>query len=101
MIKLEECFFQPIVTQKYGTKTIQLEPVSPKFVPAVLIVRILNYFIFREIFKVIDLMKMDMANFQLKALKPQLLQQSIEFERTKFKQYLETNPGIKLFINIS
>lgn len=39
-------------------------------------------------------MKMDMANFQLQALKPQLLQQSIEYERTKFKQYLETKPGI-------
>ncbi|KAK3711944.1 hypothetical protein QZH41_009442 [Actinostola sp. cb2023] len=52
--------------------------------------------IFREIFKVIDLMKMDMANFQIQALKPQLLQQSIEYERIKFKQYLETNPGLSM-----
>ncbi|XP_001635741.2 T-complex protein 11-like protein 1 [Nematostella vectensis] len=48
---------------------------------------------FREIFGVIDVMKLDMANFQLQSLKPQLLQQSVEYERTKFKQYLESNPA--------
>lgn len=38
-------------------------------------------------------MKIDMANFQLQTIKPQLLQQSIEYERKKFAQYLEANPG--------
>ena len=44
-------------------------------------------------FGVIDVMKLDMANFELQAVKPRLLQQSVEYEREKFKQYLEANPG--------
>ena len=51
------------------------------------------FIIHREIFSVIDLLKMDMANFQLQAIKPQLLQQSVEYERKKFKDYLERNPS--------
>ena len=45
-----------------------------------------------------DAMKIDMANFQLQTIKPHLLQQSVEFERKKFKDYLETNPGTNIFI---
>ena len=43
-----------------------------------------------------DAMKVDMANFQLQTIKPHLAQQSVEFERTKFKDYLETNPGTNI-----
>jgi len=43
-----------------------------------------------------DAMKVDMANFQLQTIKPHLVQQSVEFERKKFKDYLETNPGTNI-----
>ncbi|KAJ8032496.1 T-complex protein 11-like protein 1 [Holothuria leucospilota] len=46
--------------------------------------------LFREIFRVLDLMKLDMANFALDSLKPHLKQQSVEYERSKFKEFLET-----------
>ena len=40
-----------------------------------------------------DTMKVDMANFQLQTIKPHLLLQSIEYERNKFKEYLQSTPG--------
>ena len=40
-----------------------------------------------------DAMKVDMANFQLQSIKPHLVQQSVEYERKKFKDYLQSNPG--------
>ena len=52
-----------------------------------------NLFFFREVFTLMDAMKVDMANFQLQAIKPHLVQQSIEYERNKFKDYLQSNPG--------
>ena len=48
---------------------------------------------FREVFNLMDAMKVDMANFQLQSIKPHLVQQSIEYERNKFKDYLQSNPG--------
>jgi len=57
----------------------------------------INDFIsFREVFSLMDAMKVDMANFQLQTIKPHLVQQSVEFERKKFKDYLETNPGTNI-----
>lgn len=50
-------------------------------------------FSFREVFSLIDAMKVDMANFQLQTIKPHLMQQSVEYERKKFKDYLQSNPG--------
>ncbi|CAB4007460.1 Hypothetical predicted protein [Paramuricea clavata] len=49
--------------------------------------------LFREIFHVLDLMKLDMANYRLSVLRPQILQQSVEYERQKFKEYLSANPN--------
>ena len=43
--------------------------------------------------EVLDLMKLDMANFQLQSLRPYLIQQSVDYEREKFKEYLKENPG--------
>ena len=52
-----------------------------------------DFVFFRDVFSLMDAMKVDMANFQLQTIKPHLVQQSAEFERKKFKDYLETNPG--------
>ncbi|XP_028397016.1 T-complex protein 11-like protein 1 [Dendronephthya gigantea] len=49
--------------------------------------------LFREIFRVLDLMKLDMANYRLSVLRPQIVQQSVEYERQKFKEYLKANPN--------
>ncbi|XP_071492520.1 T-complex protein 11-like protein 1 [Diadema antillarum] len=46
--------------------------------------------LFREIFRVLDLMKVDMANFTLQSLRPHLQQQSVEYERKKFQEFLQT-----------
>ncbi len=45
--------------------------------------------LFRAIFSVLDLMKMDMANFAVSSIRPKLMQQSAEYERKKFQEFLE------------
>ncbi|XP_064423308.1 T-complex protein 11-like protein 1 isoform X2 [Latimeria chalumnae] len=47
----------------------------------------------RAIFSVLDLMKMDMANFALSSIRPHLMQQSVEYERKKFQQFLLKQPN--------
>uniref|UniRef100_A0A8C5D6L9 T-complex 11, testis-specific-like 1 n=1 Tax=Gouania willdenowi TaxID=441366 RepID=A0A8C5D6L9_GOUWI len=49
--------------------------------------------LFKDIFSVLDLMKVDMANFALSSIKPHLLQQSVEYERNKFQEFLEKQPN--------
>ncbi|NWU99059.1 T11L1 protein, partial [Upupa epops] len=49
--------------------------------------------VFREIFSVLDLMKMDMANFAVSSIRPKLMQQSAEYERKKFQEFLEKQPN--------
>lgn len=38
-------------------------------------------------------MKLDMANYRLSVLRPQIRQQSVEYERKKFAEYLSANPN--------
>ncbi|KAL3884124.1 hypothetical protein ACJMK2_030346 [Sinanodonta woodiana] len=45
--------------------------------------------LFKEIFEVLDLMKMDMANFTIQQMRPYIQQQSVEYERKKFQEFLE------------
>ncbi|MBN3276141.1 T11L2 protein, partial [Polyodon spathula] len=49
--------------------------------------------LFREIFRVLDIMKMDMVNFTINNIRPQLQMQSIEYERTKFQAILDKTPS--------
>ncbi|NXH21750.1 T11L1 protein, partial [Bucco capensis] len=49
--------------------------------------------LFRAIFSVLDLMKMDMANFAVTSIRPKLMQQSAEYERKKFQEFLEKQPN--------
>jgi len=46
----------------------------------------------RGILEFLDLMKLDMANFQLQKVKPILMQQAVEYERGKFEEFLKINP---------
>ncbi|XP_069571249.1 T-complex protein 11-like protein 1 [Brachyistius frenatus] len=47
----------------------------------------------KSIFSVLDLMKMDMANFAVSSIRPHLMQQSVEFERNKFQGFLDKQPN--------
>ncbi|XP_042547370.1 T-complex protein 11-like protein 1 isoform X2 [Dipodomys spectabilis] len=54
--------------------------------------------LFRAIFSVLDLMKMDMANFAITSIRPHLMQQSVEYERKKFQEFLEKQPNSLDFV---
>uniref|UniRef100_A0A4W3KD02 T-complex 11 like 1 n=2 Tax=Callorhinchus milii TaxID=7868 RepID=A0A4W3KD02_CALMI len=45
--------------------------------------------LFREIFGVLDLMKLDMVNFTISSIRPHLMQQSVEYERKRFQQLFD------------
>ncbi|CAL8358492.1 unnamed protein product [Lota lota] len=47
----------------------------------------------KAIVSALDLMKMDMVNFTLTTIKPHLMQQSAEYERHKFQEFLEKQPN--------
>lgn len=47
----------------------------------------------RAIFLVLDKMKIDMANFAVSSIRPHLLQQSVEYERKKFQEFLDKQPN--------
>lgn len=47
----------------------------------------------RQIFHVLDLMIMDMANFTIQSLRPHLQRQLVDYERTKFQEILEETPS--------
>uniref|UniRef100_F7HF97 T-complex 11 like 2 n=1 Tax=Callithrix jacchus TaxID=9483 RepID=F7HF97_CALJA len=49
--------------------------------------------VLRQIFHVLDLMKMDMANFTIMSLRPHLQRQLVEYERNKFQEILEETPS--------
>ncbi|XP_044281875.1 T-complex protein 11-like protein 1 isoform X1 [Varanus komodoensis] len=53
---------------------------------------------FRAIFSVLDLMKMDMANFAVSSIRPHLMQQSVEYERKKFQELYEKQPNSLDFV---
>lgn len=56
----------------------------------------------RAIVSALDLMKIDMVNFALTTIKPHLMQQSAEYERHKFQEFLEKQPSEERlgFLNI-
>ncbi|XP_070709627.1 T-complex protein 11-like protein 2 [Pempheris klunzingeri] len=49
--------------------------------------------LFREIFRVLDLMQVDLANFTIDRLRPVLQGQSVEYERAKFQRILDKTPS--------
>lgn len=54
--------------------------------------------LFRAIFSVLDLMKVDMVNFAVSSIRPHLMQQSVEYERMKFQEFLEKQPNALDFV---
>nr|XP_061813350.1 T-complex protein 11-like protein 1 [Nerophis lumbriciformis] len=47
----------------------------------------------KAICSLLDLMKLDMANFAVNSIRPHLMQQSVEYERNKFQQFLDRQPN--------
>ncbi|XP_075235299.1 T-complex protein 11-like protein 1 [Lycorma delicatula] len=45
--------------------------------------------VFRKILEVLDLMKLDMANFTISMFRTDIIVKSVEYEKSKFKQFLE------------
>ncbi|XP_014706560.1 T-complex protein 11-like protein 1 isoform X1 [Equus asinus] len=54
--------------------------------------------LFRAMFSVLGLMKVDMANFAVSSIRPHLMQQSVEYERKKFQELLEKQPNALDFV---
>lgn len=47
----------------------------------------------REIFRVLDLMQVDVANFTIDRLRPVLQVQSVEYERAQFQSIVDKTPS--------
>ena len=59
-----------------------------------MIIVLLSYLrVNRELFRVLHLMKMDMANFTIQQIRPFIKEKSVEFERKKFEDFLKTQEG--------
>ena len=44
----------------------------------------------RGIFELLDVMKLDMANFHIQQMRPHIQLKSIQYERQKFQEFLES-----------
>ncbi|KAG1675722.1 T-complex protein 11-like protein 1 [Nymphon striatum] len=52
--------------------------------------------LFREIMQLLEVLKLDMANFTIQQIRPHIQQHSIEYEKEKFKEFLKTqNDGLE------
>ncbi|XP_041054164.1 T-complex protein 11-like protein 1 isoform X1 [Carcharodon carcharias] len=49
--------------------------------------------LFREIFAVLDLMKLDMVNFAISSIRPHLMKQSVDYERKSFQEFFDKQHG--------
>ncbi|KAJ8311036.1 hypothetical protein KUTeg_011420, partial [Tegillarca granosa] len=50
--------------------------------------------LFKKTFEVIDLLKMDMANFTIQQMRPYIQQHAVEYERKKFQEFIKTQEGL-------
>ncbi|XP_045682327.1 T-complex protein 11-like protein 2 [Phyllostomus hastatus] len=49
--------------------------------------------VLRQIFQVLELMSMDMANFLIRSFRPHFQRQLVDYERSKFQEILEETPS--------
>lgn len=56
------------------------------------------YLINRGIMEVLSLMKVDMANFNIRQYRPLLQQQAIDYEKTTFDKFMENKRGFIIII---
>lgn len=53
----------------------------------------MSFLYFRGILETLDLMKLDMVNFTISHFRPHIQQHSIEYEKGKFKEILQSLSG--------
>lgn len=51
--------------------------------------------VFKGILETIDFMKLDMANFTINVMRPQIVANSIQYEKKKFADYLKLDGGMR------
>ena len=56
--------------------------------------------IYREAFRLLDLMHLDMANYTIQQMRPYLKEQSVTYERKKFEEFLIKQEGMICHTNI-
>lgn len=44
--------------------------------------------------ELLDVMKLDMANFHIQQIRPHIQQKSIQYERQKFQEFLDTQSSM-------
>lgn len=54
-------------------------------------------FLSREILRVMEILKMDIANFTIQQIRPFIQQQSVDYERKKFLEFLKAQQGKYIF----
>lgn len=54
----------------------------------------INIFRDREVYKVLDQMKIDLANFAIKSVRPHIQHQQFEYERSTFAKLVQRSPGV-------
>lgn len=52
-----------------------------------------EFCVYREIFGVLDLMKLDMVNFAISSIRPHLMKQSVDYERKCFQEFFDKQHG--------
>lgn len=52
----------------------------------------------KSFFQTLELMTLDMANFSIGVIKPDIVAASVEYEKKHFKNLLETQPGMERLI---
>ncbi len=57
------------------------------------------FFVFRGIMEVLGLMKLDMANFNIRQYRPLLQQQAVAYEKSTFEKFMENQRGF-IFLNL-
>lgn len=57
--------------------------------------------VFKGILETIDLMKIDMANFTISVMRPQIQASSVQYEKQKFADFLKIQNGnyFNIFLN--
>ncbi len=57
----------------------------------------INIFMFRGIMDVLGLMKLDMANFNIRQYRPILQQQAVAYEKLTFEKFMENQRGLIVY----
>lgn len=50
--------------------------------------------------ELLDVMKLDMANFHIQQIRPHIQQKSIQYERQKFQEFLDTQSSMLLMTKL-